>query len=84
MSPLPPFDKSAPFSKHVGMYVLVPDTKYPKWAPKGVIGWAARIVSFSNTKRGSKVILKIKDDDKATFTFGGGGKYDLWNLRRLT
>ena len=82
-SPLPPFDKSA-YSKIVGMYVLVPKERYPGHAAEGVIGWAARIVKFSNGKNGSKVILKIEDDKPATFTFGGGGKHDLWNLRRLT
>ena len=82
--PLPPFDKSNP-SKIVGMYVLVPASLYPKWAAAGVIGWAARVEKFVCRNKVSKVMLKIEIDDKPVpFVVGGVGKYDLWNLIRLT
>ena len=80
--PLPPFDKSD-FSKVVGMYVLVPAAKYPKWAAAGVIGWAAKVLRFVSTKGQKSVYLKIEGDNPAKFQFGSDGKH-VWNLLRLT
>ena len=68
------------------MYFLVHASLYPKWAAAGVIGWAARVEKFVCRNKVSKVMLKVEIDDKPEqFTdVGGVGKYDLWNLLRLT
>jgi hypothetical protein len=78
---LEPFDITAPYKDHIGMYVFVPLAKYPKCGEEGDIGWAARIESFKK----NKVQLKILGDKGvASHDIGAKGPWDLWNLRRLT